>query len=293
MSDLATLPPARQPEPISSATPSATGRVALPVLPPGAGHPPAGQTAPSESVTVPLDVPLAAGRLRGEVQVPAGPATPRDLLPVLQGLADAIVGSAVQAAETRGQTISCKKGCGACCRQLVPLSPTEARRLRDLVNGLPEPRRSAVLARFADARERLEAAGLLEQLYRPERLPADQRQAFGMEYFRQGIPCPFLEDESCSIHPDRPISCREYLVTSPAEHCARPTEDTVRLVPLPGKVFGAVRSLEARSSGAAGWVTMILALEWAVAHPDEPAPQAGPDVLRAFFAQLAAQRPGG
>jgi Fe-S-cluster containining protein len=36
------------------------------------------------------------------------------------------------------------------------------------------------------------------------------------------MPCPFLEDESCSIHPDRPLVCREYLVTSPAELCAGP-----------------------------------------------------------------------
>ncbi len=41
-------------------------------------------------------------------------------------------------------------------------------------------------------------------------------------YFHLGIACPFLEDESCSIHADRPISCREYLVTSPAVNCADP-----------------------------------------------------------------------
>ncbi|HEY5241787.1 MAG TPA: YkgJ family cysteine cluster protein [Polyangiaceae bacterium] len=28
------------------------------------------------------------------------------------------------------------------------------------------------------------------------------------------VSCPFLEEESCSIHPDRPPICREYLVTS-------------------------------------------------------------------------------
>ena len=37
----------------------------------------------------------------------------------------------------------------------------------------------------------------------------------GREYFQLGIPCPFLEEESCSIYHDRPITCREYLVTSP------------------------------------------------------------------------------
>jgi Fe-S-cluster containining protein len=237
-------------------------------------------------VTVPLDVPLAVGRLGGAVQVPAGPATPRDLLPVLQGLTDAIVGSAVRAAEARGQTISCKKGCGACCRQLVPVSETEARRLRDLVNDLPEQRRSAVLARFADARERVEAGGLLEQLRHPERLPAEQRKAFGLAYFRQGIPCPFLEEESCSIHPDRPLICREYLVTSPAEHCARPSAAAVRCVPLPGRVSRAATRLGAEPA-AGRWVPLVLALEWADAHPTEPSARPGPELLRELLGHLA------
>jgi Fe-S-cluster containining protein len=237
---------------------------------------------------VPLDVRLAVGRLRGQVPVPAGPATPRDLLPALQGLADAVVSSAVQATEAGGQTISCKKGCGACCRQLVPVSETEARRLRDLVNDLPEPRRSAVLARFADARERLETAGLLEELRHPERLSAEQREAFGLGYFRQGIPCPFLEEESCSIHPDRPLICREYLVTSSAEHCARPSPATVRRVPLPGRVSHAATRLGGGAAPTAGrWVPLVLALEWADAHPSEPPARPGPELLRELLGHLA------
>jgi Fe-S-cluster containining protein len=194
----------------------------------------------------------------------------------------------VQAAEAREQTISCKKGCGACCRQLVPVSETEARRLCDLVNELPEPRRSAVLTRFADARERLEAAGLLEQLRHPERLPAEQRQTFALEYFRQGIPCPFREEESCSVHPDRPLICWEYLVTSPAEHCTRPSPATVRRVPLPGRVSQAATRLGAGDAPAAGrWVPLVLAVEWADAHPAEPPDRPGPELLREFLGHLA------
>ena len=47
----------------------------------------------------------------------------------------------------RGEAISCKAGCGACCRQLVPVSETEAHHLRDVVEAMPEPRRAAVTAR--------------------------------------------------------------------------------------------------------------------------------------------------
>ena len=60
------------------------------------------------AIAHPLTVPNAA--------VPA-----TAVLPALQGLVNEVVG----AAEARQQAISCRKGCGACCRQLVPISRTE------------------------------------------------------------------------------------------------------------------------------------------------------------------------
>src|SRR5439155_26393738 len=174
-------------------------------------------------------------RVEGEIPVPTEPTAPRELLPVFRALADTIVEIAVRAVERRGQTVSCRAGCGACCRQLVPIAPLEARLLAELVESLPEPRRSAIEARFAAARERLAEAGLLDKIEHPERYPDADLHALGLEYFALGIACPFLEDESCSIYEERPIACREYLVTSPAERCARPSAGAIDIVPLAGK----------------------------------------------------------
>src|SRR4051812_30254673 len=82
---------------------------------------------PGRAGAATADIQLAIGgeRLRLEITVPAGPARPRDLLPVLQGLTDVVVGIAVRSAEGQGQAVSCRKGCGACCRQLVPISESE------------------------------------------------------------------------------------------------------------------------------------------------------------------------
>jgi hypothetical protein len=81
------------------------------------------------------------------------------------------------------------------------------------------------------------------------------------------MPCPFLEEESCSIHPARPTACREYLVTSAASHCARPSAETVDVVALPAKVSRTVMQLDAAAAGAkAGWVALALALDPAEAH---------------------------
>jgi Fe-S-cluster containining protein len=227
--------------------------------------------------------------LRARVAVPAGPARQRELLPLARSLADAIVGQAVHAAEEAGTPVSCRAGCGACCRQLVAISEVEARRLREVVESLPEPRRSQVRARFADARRRLDEAGLLSRLLTAGQWTPEEYTSLTAAYFALGVACPFLEDESCSIYAERPVTCREYLVTSPAEHCARPTADTVHRLRIPLRVFNALARWEVPPSAhfLERWVPLVLALEWAQAHPDEPPPRPGPDLLRELLAGLS------
>ena len=77
---------------------------------------------------------------------------------------------------------------------------------------------------------------MIEELRHPERIGKEERTPLALSYFRLGIPCPFLEEESCSIHPDRPLSCREYLVTSAPIHCAEQAPDKVQGVRLDAMV---------------------------------------------------------
>jgi Fe-S-cluster containining protein len=250
---------------------------------------------PPESVTADVTLSGPDWQLRAKMTVPAGPARLIELLPLVRSLADSVVGAAAGAAEEQGQAVSCKKGCGACCRQLVPIAEVEARRIGDLIDGLPEPRRSEVRARFAGARRRLQEAGLLDRLLYPEGWHDEDRHAVGTEYFRQGVACPFLEGESCSIYADRPVACREYLVTSPAENCARPSAETVRCVRLPLKVSAALHRVEGCQPAGRflRWVPLVLAPEWAEAHPDGPLPRPGPELLRELFDHLTGKGAGG
>src|SRR5262249_52639483 len=143
--------------------------------------------------------------LSARVTLPLGPAHASDLLPLVRDLADAIVRETSKAVEATGARISCKKGCGSCCRNLVVIAEERPRRLLAFVDGLPEPRRSQIQARFADARDRLEKVGLLTRLHKAEHWTGDEYTRLVTEYFQQGIPCPFLEDESCSIYEERPV----------------------------------------------------------------------------------------
>jgi Fe-S-cluster containining protein len=218
----------------------------------------------ADKVKVEFELQIGQEGIRVAVNVPTAPVPARRMLPLFQGLAHQIIDVAVAEAVGEGETVSCKAGCGACCRYLVPISKTEALQLRELVDAMPEPRRSEVRARFADAIARLEAGGMLEELRQFETVPPEQFLTVTPRYLALRIPCPFLEDESCSIHPHRPIVCREYFVTSPPEKCADPWP-VVRRITLPAFVSRAVTKLESTDPRDSR-VALVLALEWTDAH---------------------------
>lgn len=221
---------------------------------------------PPRRITLPVAEAVAS--------MPAGGSL-TDLFPAAAVVSAAATALAVAATRAAGQEVSCRAGCGACCRELVSISLVEATRLADVVGGMPEPRQSEVRARFADAAHRLEAAGLLpppdtagpRSLTLP-RAAGDNRgdvlRRMAHVYFAERIPCPFLENESCSVYDDRPLVCREFHVTSPPERCTEPLEN--------GRIDGvvpAVRMSPTLALAAADFglpvvqVPLVLALEWA------------------------------
>ncbi len=142
-------------------------------------------------------------------------------------------------------TISCGKACGACCRQLVTLSPGEISYLRELIETLPELRRSEVKMRFEIAVAAVRDAGLHSELLRLKNpsLTEAEHYEIARKYFALQIACPFLEGESCSIYDQRPALCREYAVTSPNARCRNPFETQVDVVAVSRSLSAALASL--------------------------------------------------
>jgi Fe-S-cluster containining protein len=167
---------------------------------------------------------------------------------------------------------------------MVPISVTEARELPSLIASLDEAHRDRVTARFKDAICSLQANGLWDRLQNLATLPREERNALCEEYFSKGIPCPFLEHESCSIHENRPLICRQYLVTSPASHCRKPGAETISRVPLAANVFQALRHVEAQDQDRPRVVPLVLApfLELG----DDESSQAVSDWVRRLLAEI-------
>jgi Fe-S-cluster containining protein len=207
-----------------------------------------------------------------EGDAPEGPARVDELLPFLYAIDNAIIDVAVRAVEAQGKSVSCCKGCSACCRaQPVPVTPAEALALARLVDALPEPRRTEVRARFAARVAKLQAAGLFDAFLRLIPIAdKEQARAAAKSYFQLGLVCPFLEDDACSIHPQRPFVCRQYLVTSPAELCDDPLTNKVDVIPIPAGPAGALLTASEPVAGRPQLtVPLVLALEYVERHRDE------------------------
>jgi Fe-S-cluster containining protein len=148
-------------------------------------------------------------------------------------LVDAIAQELIGPLKARGQTVSCVRGCGACCRQAVPLSPADVLLLDEAMEGMTQDRRAEIELGFGRIEQALREAGLFEA-------PLLDR---GAEYFALRVPCPFLTEEACGVHSHRPLVCREHLVSSPAEWCGNPFGRSIRMVDVPVSVGEAVAEM--------------------------------------------------
>jgi Fe-S-cluster containining protein len=243
-----------------------------------------------QSVSVEFSLRVGEEQFNAKVDVPAGQTDLTKLLPVIQALEEAVVDVAVRQAGAEGRSVSCKAGCGACCRQMVPISIFEAQELGRWIRTLPLDKQKALEDRFHRALLALRDAGMIERLVEENWFANDQttRQT-ALDYFRLGVACPFLEDESCSIHPRRPLSCREYLVTSEPARCADPAGYGVAGVEIPLKLSRALYRMGAElERDRRGWIPLVFLFAWMKSGADPGASFAGtgPEVLRQFLVHL-------
>ena len=193
------------------------------------------------------------GRRLAEAKIPALPGGRRVLLPVLRRAADALL---AEGARRQGVAPTCRAGCAACCRQLVPLASAEADDLRARLARLPAPRRAALEARFGAARRRLAATGLEDLLMDVRQIPPEGLEVLGGQYLEAGVDCPFLEDDRCMIYRHRPLACRQYSVSSPPDECAGAAGRVRRIAPAGRAINAALDAADGTS-----WIPLPMLLD--------------------------------
>ncbi len=225
-----------------------------------------------ERFEVALNTP--AGRLTTAIDVPVGFIPITAIVPVTRRLGEEAAQLEIEQAATTGLTISCRKGCAACCRMLVPVSAPEAFALREYVEQLPADQQTFLHNRLNDTKARVTREGLWDRLTdvaeasRP--VPDEELDPINQSYYALRIPCPYLEDETCSIYEARPAACRELLVTSPAELCQDLEQNPVSPLPISMRI-GSILGLlwGTLTSSPPRLIPLPMALEWAERHKEE------------------------
>ncbi len=93
------------------------------------------------------------------------------------------VAASIESEQRKGRRPACRKGCSACCgtHKDIPVYPLELRGISWYVTE--------------------KTAGRAREMLRRQ-----------LSEFRKDSPCPFLIEGACSVHPLRPMACRQFNV---------------------------------------------------------------------------------
>ena len=190
-----------------------------------------------------------------------------DIVPVARTVCSKITDAAVESISRQGGSISCRKGCSACCSHyLVPLSIPEALRMREEVLAMPANRRVVVFQSCLDAAKRIldDTPESFDLYSSTTAYTATQVSQLGRWYAALKLPCPFLSHGLCTIYEQRPTACREHIVTSSALLCETEHTDESQPVRMPVSVLEALGQLASDLEGTPIEAIMLpLALPWA------------------------------
>jgi Fe-S-cluster containining protein len=231
--------------------------------------------APSKTERFDIALKTPAGSVTSPVDVPTGFVPVSAIVPLVRRMGEEALALEEQRARDAGRSVSCRKGCAACCRMLVPVSVPEAFALADALGRLPDQKRDLTYRRLEATRARLEEAGLWNRLLAisetTRALEDEDFAPINRDYYALRLPCPFLEDEICSIYEDRPAACRELLVTSPAELCQDIESNPVTPLPVAVRVSTALGLLWADlKKDVPRLIPLPVAIEWVRRHRHEP-----------------------
>lgn len=220
-----------------------------------------------------IRLPIFGAETSIDVAVPGGHASLTALLAPLRRVSSAMMEVSASVRKKRGETVSCRAGCDACCRHLVPVSVVEAKALAAAVERMPVAKKRSTLQRFASAIERLEEERMIGPKGEEPRtaLLAEDDEgasyaAISSRYFEAHIDCPFLESSRCTIYEERPFVCREYQVTSEPKLCST-LDDRVRPLPRPAYITPALAAAATELDRIEpATIPLVLALEWVEAR---------------------------
>jgi len=191
-----------------------------------------------------------------------------EIVPLARKLADRIVRQTTESLSEQGTPVTCVKGCSACCRYLVPLSVPDVFRITEELLDVSAECGSAILQSSIEAAKAI--IGSRPEFGGSGECPSDEEGTSDfMEdvnewYSGLELDCPLLRDRLCTIYDNRPLACREHIVTGSTDLCRSGEDYESQVVPLPVSILDCLAELVAELEGGEVESVMTpLLLPWA------------------------------
>ncbi len=188
-----------------------------------------------------------------------------EMAPLARAISTKLALATLERLRESGKSIPCCKGCSACCSYLIPLSVPEAFCMAEELFAMPPEEGRTLLQSSLDT-----ARTILEQMpedFNTDEPPTDggiRSSQLGAWYAGLRLRCPFLVDNLCTTYDQRPIACREHVVTGSVASCnIEGTEEPV-VTKMPVSVLECLGRLAAELEQSEVEAIMLpLALPWA------------------------------
>jgi Fe-S-cluster containining protein len=165
--------------------------------------------------------------------------TLKDLAHPARQLCDIVCRLALEHQRLCGQPVRCASGCAACCKYAAAISLAEAFAINDRINNLFLPFRAPLLKTMTMAARKIlgnppPQAGASTEFKDPGESQSSNRLLnISQWYSGMDLTCPWIENKTCSMYADRPLVCREFMVTSAPACCSPTSLKTKTIVDLP------------------------------------------------------------
>lgn len=200
------------------------------------------------------------------------PAKLSDLVPLARLLSTKITSITRRHITNNRDVIPCRPSCSQCCRYLVPLTIPEAMYLTEEVTAMAQSERTFVEESFLMAARcilELTPKHFVEKLTKTEPLTHSKLKDISDWYRQINLPCPFLLNGLCTIYEQRPVACREYLVTGSASNCKADGTNYAQRVKMPVSIFEALTQLTSELERTNTEVIILpFAIAWCRENPE-------------------------
>ncbi|PKL49397.1 MAG: hypothetical protein CVV39_03050 [Planctomycetes bacterium HGW-Planctomycetes-1] len=185
-----------------------------------------------------FELDIAGKKTSFHINVTAKNAALADIVPLARKLSTKLAAAFVANLREKGHFVPCCKGCSACCSSLIPLSVPEAFRLRKELLAMPSDVSNQIMRSCINTAEKI-----LDKAQRTDRMEGFSKNSkprisqINKWYGELKLPCPLLSKSLCTLYEQRPLACREHIVTGSSASCQIKSKCRPNVAIMPASVL--------------------------------------------------------